>query len=142
MTFICYCFPSRNVTMDNFFTSATLAEKLLEDDLTLARTLRKCKPEIPLVMKPSKQREVHTSKYGFNDNMTMVSYVPKKKKAVFLLSTMHHDKLQDKEKRKSLKLLFIIIKLKEKLIQWTRWFDTTPAKGNKKVANYPVVPHD
>ena len=98
--------------MENVCTSATLAEKLLEDDFSLARTLRKCKPEIPLVMKPSKQREVHSSKYAFNGNMTMVSYVPKQKKDVFLLSTMHHDKLQDKEKQKKLKIIVYYNKTK------------------------------
>ncbi|KAI4804290.1 hypothetical protein KUCAC02_025921 [Chaenocephalus aceratus] len=49
----------RNITMDNFFTSIPLAEKLLEKNLTLVGTLRQNKPDIPPVMKPKQtEREV------------------------------------------------------------------------------------
>ena len=52
-------------------------------------------------MKPSKSREVHSSEFGFNNNLTMVSYCPKKAKAVILLSSMHSDKsVNDGEKKK------------------------------------------
>ncbi|KAJ8394926.1 hypothetical protein AAFF_G00040490 [Aldrovandia affinis] len=85
----------RNITMDNFFTSVPLAEKLLEKNLTIVGTLRQNKADIPPVMKKSKSREVHSSEFGFNGNMTMVSYVTKKGKAVVLLSTMHDDKAVD-----------------------------------------------
>lgn len=85
----------RNITTDNFFTSVPLAEKLLEKNLTIVGTLRQNKPDIPPIMKPSKLREKHCSEFGFNGNMTMVSYVPKKGKAVVLLSTMHDDKAVD-----------------------------------------------
>ncbi|XP_051984398.1 piggyBac transposable element-derived protein 4-like isoform X3 [Xyrauchen texanus] len=85
----------RNITMDNFFTSVPLAEKLLEKNLTIVGTLRQNKQDIPPVMKPSKLREKYSSEFGFNGNMTMVSYVPKKGKAVVLLSTMHDDKAVD-----------------------------------------------
>ncbi|XP_067101197.1 piggyBac transposable element-derived protein 4-like [Osmerus mordax] len=85
----------RNITMDNFFTSVPLAEKLLEKNLTIVGTLRQNKPDIPSVMKPSKLREKHSSEFGFNGNMTMVSYVPKKGKAVVLLSTMHDSRVVD-----------------------------------------------
>ncbi|KAJ4945993.1 hypothetical protein JOQ06_023671, partial [Pogonophryne albipinna] len=85
----------RNITMDNFFTSIPLAEKLLEKNLTLVGTLRQNKPDIPPVMKPNKLREKYSSKFGFCGNMTMVSYVPKKGKAVVLLSTMHDDTAVD-----------------------------------------------
>lgn len=88
-------FIGRNITMDNFFTSIPLAEKLLEKNLTLVGTLRQNKPDIPPVMKPNKLREKYSSKFGFCGNMTMVSYVPKKGKAVVLLSTMHDDTAVD-----------------------------------------------
>ncbi|KAJ4949471.1 hypothetical protein JOQ06_020986 [Pogonophryne albipinna] len=81
--------------MENFFTSIPLAEKLLEKNLTIVGTLRQKKPDIPPVMKPSKSREKHSSESGFSGNMTMVSYVPKKGKAVVLLSTMHDDRAVD-----------------------------------------------
>ena len=85
--------------MDNFFTSVPLAQHLLEKDLTIVGTLRQNKPDIPPLMKPSKSREVHSTEFGFNDSLTMVSYVRKKGKAV-VLSTMHHDKVVDENSRK------------------------------------------
>ncbi|KAI4828458.1 hypothetical protein KUCAC02_022549 [Chaenocephalus aceratus] len=85
----------RIITMENFFTSIPLAEKLLEKNLIIVGTLRQNKPDIPPVMKPSKLREKHSSESGFSGNMTMVSYVPKKGKAIVLLSTMHDDRAVD-----------------------------------------------
>lgn len=38
--------------------------------------------------------------FGFQKNKTLVSYVPRKNKAVILLSTMHHDSKIDVETRK------------------------------------------
>lgn len=84
---------SRNITTDNFFTSVPLAEHLLEKGLTIVGTLRQNKPDIPPVMKASRSREVHSTEFGFNGSMTMISYVRKKGKAVLLLSTMHHSKM-------------------------------------------------
>ena len=69
-----------------------MAEKLLAEDLTVAGTLRKTKPEIPIIMQPSKTKERYSSEFGFKNNMTIMSYVPNKGKAVILLSTMHNDK--------------------------------------------------
>ena len=46
-------------------------------------------------MKASKSRERYNTEFRFKDNTTIVSYVPKKGKAVIMLSTMHHDKAID-----------------------------------------------
>lgn len=90
----------RNITMDNFFTSVPLAVKLLKNNLTIVGTLRQNKPDIPPIMKPYKLRELPSSEFGFHGNMTMVSYVQKKGKAVVLLSTMHDDKAVDDSSQK------------------------------------------
>lgn len=66
--------------MDNFFTSVPLVQHLLEKDLTIVGTLHQNKPDIPPLMKPSKSRGVHSTEFGFNDSLTMVSYVKKKGK--------------------------------------------------------------
>lgn len=82
----------RNVTMDNWFTSVPLAKSLLEEHkLTVVGTLRKNKPEIPRSFQPEKNREATSSLFGFQKDLTLCSYVPKPKKAVLLLSTMHHN---------------------------------------------------
>ena len=90
----------RNVTMDNFFTGVQLAQSLLEKSLTLVGTLRKNKPDIPPIMKATKSRQLHSTEFGFNGNISMASYVPKKGRAVILLSTIHHDRAIDEESRK------------------------------------------
>ena len=57
-------------------------------------------------MKPSKSREVHSSEFGFNNNLTMVSYCPQKAKAIILLSSMHSDKSVDDREKKKTQILF------------------------------------
>ena len=52
-------------------------------------------------MQPLKTKERYSSEFGFKNNMTMVSYVPNKGKAVILLSTMHNDQsIHDGPKKK------------------------------------------
>ena len=82
-----------NVTMDNYFTGVPQAKTMLQRKLTIVGTMKKCKRKIPecLKLKPAKSRETKTSIFGFNNQLTMVSYVPQKSKPVIPLSTMHHE---------------------------------------------------
>ena len=68
----------RNVTMNIYFTGVPLAKTMLQRKLTIVGTMKKCKIEIPECMKPAKSRETKTSIFGFNDQLTMVSYFPQK----------------------------------------------------------------
>jgi len=80
----------RNVTTDNFFTSYQLAKELMKRRLSLVGTVRNNRKELPREMLPDRQREIYSSKFGFTDDgVTLVSYVPKRGKAVVLLSTQH-----------------------------------------------------
>lgn len=81
----------RNVTMDNFFTSLPLAKDLLGWNLSMVGTMKKNKRCIPVEFKASKTREVLSTAFGFGEKMVLCSYVPKKDKAVVLLSTQHND---------------------------------------------------
>lgn len=90
----------RNVVCDNFFTSIPLAEELLHEHTTLVGTLRSNKGEIPPEMMPNRNRPEHSSLFGFADNLTIASYVPKKGKAVVLLSTLHHEDKTEGDKAK------------------------------------------
>ncbi|XP_066946066.1 piggyBac transposable element-derived protein 4-like [Macrobrachium rosenbergii] len=84
-----------NVTFDNWYTSYPRVESLLRDhNLTAVGTLRKNKREIPPEFLVIKNRPPVDSMFGFGDNLTLVSYIPKsrnKKKNVVLVSSMHHD---------------------------------------------------
>lgn len=92
----------RNITMDNYFTTLPLAKHLLSWKLTITGTLRKNKPYIPKEMAANKSREEYSTLFGFHErNIAICSYVPKKKKAVILLSTMHSDtSVSNDEKKK------------------------------------------
>ncbi|KAB0805147.1 hypothetical protein PPYR_02117, partial [Photinus pyralis] len=79
----------RNITMDNWFTSIPLVKKLLDHNLTVIGTIRKNKRELPLEFSQPAERPQHTSMFGFSQGCTLVSYIPKKKKNVLLLSSMH-----------------------------------------------------
>lgn len=72
---------------------------MAQNDLTIVGTLRKNKACIPPNFQPNKTRDIETNVFGFYKNMTLVSYVPKKNRAVIFLSTMHHDKAEDVNKK-------------------------------------------
>lgn len=74
-----YFGSGRGVTTDNFFTSVPLAEELLRHGLTITGTLRANKKEIPAEFAPNSAREEQSSIFGFSNDLTLVSYVPKKK---------------------------------------------------------------
>lgn len=89
------CLPvagsGRNLTIDNWFNSFPLVERMLkEHKITIVGTMKKNKREIPPSFINGK-RPVYDSKFGFKDNTTLVSYIPKKGKTVLLVSSMHDD---------------------------------------------------
>lgn len=82
----------RNITFDNWFTSYPLMIALLSiHKLTSVGTVRKNKRDIPTSFLFIQNRERHSSIFAFKNNITAVSYVPKKLKNVILFSTLHHD---------------------------------------------------
>lgn len=80
----------RNVTVDNFFCSLSLAQQLLDKQLTLVGTMRKNRKELPQQMLITKGRDVFSSLFAFRKDATLVSYCPKKGKVVCLLSSSHN----------------------------------------------------
>lgn len=91
----------RNITCDNYFTDLDLAYNLLSNGLTLVGTVRKNKRFIPKEFQPHKSRDENSSVFGFTKKATLVSYVPKPKKSVIVLSTMHHsEEVSETDKHK------------------------------------------
>lgn len=80
----------RNVTGTNWFTSYDVANDLFLEKITYVGTIKN-KKEIPSSFVTTQGREEYSSKFGFQKNMTLVSYIPKKSKNIILLSTMHND---------------------------------------------------
>lgn len=50
---------------------------------------------MPLEFLPKKSRPVNSTLYGFTEDMTLLSYVPKTSKAVLVISSMHHGAATD-----------------------------------------------
>lgn len=86
---------NRNITGDNWFSSVELVDKLKEHGLTYVGTMRKNKREVPKEFLPHKTRSVGSSIFGFTNDKTLASYIPKKNKSVVMISTMHHNKAID-----------------------------------------------
>ena len=82
-----------NITVENFVTSVQLAKSLIRrlNALTLVGTLRGNKPEVSGPFIITRNRQLHSSLFCFDRNMTLVSYMAKQKKQVLLLSILHHD---------------------------------------------------
>lgn len=78
-----------NITTDNFFTSLKLAMEMLKTKKTLTGTVRSSRKEVPKILVKDKSRELYSNIFIHTPEVTMVSYVPKKRKAVILLSTQY-----------------------------------------------------
>lgn len=75
----------RNITCDNFFTSAELAHELMKKRFTLLGTLRMNRKETPAKCKPHIDRQLLSTKFMFSKHGMIASYVQKKQssKCVF-----------------------------------------------------------
>lgn len=90
----------RNITKNNWYTSYPLSAELLARKTTIVGTIKKNKKEIPPSFISPKSREIHSTFFGFQKKITILSYVSKRKKCVLLLSTMHHgDNILEGEKK-------------------------------------------
>ena len=82
----------RNITADNWFTDIDLVQELKEKQLSYVGILKTNKRQLPLKLVVSNGRKELSSLFGFQKDIMLVSYVPKPKKTVILVSTLHVDK--------------------------------------------------
>lgn len=75
----------RNISMNNFFTSLPLAEDLLSWNLMIVGTLKQNKKYIPEKMRASESQKVLSSLFGYHKNVTICSYMPKRKKNSYIV---------------------------------------------------------
>ena len=81
----------RDIIAENYFIDFALASELLLKKTTYVGTLRKNKSDFSPEFQAYKTRPIGSTFFGFNNNTTLVSFVPKKCKSVLLVSLMHHD---------------------------------------------------
>ena len=80
----------RNITADNFFPSYSLVSQLLSKKLTYVGTVRKNKKFLPLELQTHCSRPKGSSVFDIEENTSTVSYTPKARKSVTLISSMHY----------------------------------------------------
>jgi len=130
---VCQTYGTRTgVTADNFLTSCELAYLSLTRNMTLVGTLRENKSEIPALFLSGKQKEVSSSIFGFSNDLTWVSHVPARNKAVILHSSQHHDDICMGEEKDHKSVIFMhnVIKsvfdvLDQLVREWTCMRSTT-----------------
>lgn len=83
----------RTITTDNVFTDITLAEDLLRNQIFLVGTVRKHKRDLPKSMVNTRSRQRFSCDCLYTTNLTLVSYIPKPRKCIVLLSSSsyHHE---------------------------------------------------
>ena len=85
------CLRGRNISLDRYFTSVSIADWCLQKNITVTGTLRADRKGIPKEMKTESGRAEKSSKWCFSEKKMMISYMDKKKKGkknVLFLTTM------------------------------------------------------
>ena len=93
---------NRNLTIGTWYTSYSLVKSLLDKKITCVGAVSKNNSEIPVQFLPNKNKIVGSSIFGFQKDVTLVSYVPKINTSVILMSTMHHSTIIDEKTKKPL----------------------------------------
>lgn len=102
-----YSNTGRTAIADNFFTTLDGVKRLAVIGLSFVGTIRANKRCIPEEMKKNPDRPVFSTLFGFHENLVSIcSYVPKKNKAVNLISTVHYTKYCEGEAKKPEAILF------------------------------------
>lgn len=92
---------------DNFFTTLNGVKRLASIGISFVGTIRANKRCVPDEMRKKPPRPVLSTLFGFHENLVSIcSYVPKKNKAVNLLSTIHYIKHVDGEAMKPAAITF------------------------------------
>lgn len=102
-----YTNSGRTLVADNFFVTLEGAKRLASLGLALVGTIRSNKRCLPKEMKKDPNRTVLSTLFGFHESLvSLCSYVPKKNKAVNLLSTVHYSKNVEGDALKPEAILF------------------------------------
>jgi len=102
-----YANSGRTIIADNLFVTLNGSKRLASIGLALVGTIRANKRCIPPEMRKDNSRPVLSSLFGFHENLVSIcSYVPKKNRAVNLLSTVHYNKACEGEAKEPLAILY------------------------------------
>ena len=105
----------RNIVCNNFFTSHDLATFLLTKKLTLLGTVRSHRREIPNYVRTLEGRDSFDARsiYDHENKIMVLSYIPKRKKNVILMSSGDHNaEIDDSDTRRPIIITEYYNKLK------------------------------
>ncbi|XP_056092518.1 piggyBac transposable element-derived protein 4-like [Rhinichthys klamathensis goyatoka] len=122
---------------DNFFTSHALSQELLKRKMTMVGTIRRNKPELPPALLATKDRARFSSMFAFTETQCLVSYCPKKRKNVLLLSTLHRDTSVSSRDDKKPQIILDYNKSKGGVDNLDKMVATYTCK--RKTARWPLV---
>lgn len=84
----------RTIIADDFFTTLEAAKQLANIGIRLVGRVRDSRTFLPKEFRKSQSRPVLSSHFGFHENLvSLCSYVPRKNKAINLISTVHRTKI-------------------------------------------------
>ena len=86
-----YFGTGRDIYVDRYFTSHGLVCNLLQQNLTLIRTIVANRREVPSQFKATKGRKIESTKalYDHSNKILLLSYVPKRNRNVLMMSSSH-----------------------------------------------------
>ncbi|XP_069618531.1 piggyBac transposable element-derived protein 4-like [Ranitomeya imitator] len=87
----------RNITADNWFTDFDLIDFLKTKKLSYVGTVRKNKRQLPPDFLYTKGKPQYSTMFGFSNGKILVSYIPRERKNVILVSSLHNDYTIDPE---------------------------------------------
>lgn len=108
----------RNATADNWFTNFDLVDEYKTKKLTYVGTAKKNKSALPPDFVNVKERKQYSSVFGFNNGKVLVYYIPREKKNLILVFSLHDDNTIDPASREQIKpeLITSITQLKVRLM--------------------------
>ena len=126
----------RGRARENFFTSSSFADALLTRQLTYCGTVRKNRQFLPPAILNINHRQVNSSVFAFCNSTTFVSYVPKRRKNVVLLSTQHHNgEIHEEREDKKPEILLHYNKTKGAGLLWISLCELTLVSTIAPMAN-------
>ena len=115
----------RNITADNFFSSYSLVSQLLSKKLTYVGTVRKNKKFLPLEFHTHCSRPMVSSVFGFQENISIVSYTPKVRKSVIFISSLPYEPILAESEPFKPEILQFYNQTKGGLTNWTNLSEPT-----------------
>lgn len=87
----------RTITAGSCFTDFQLIQDLKKENISYIGAVRNKKRQIPSAFVSTRNRDENSSMFAFTDDVTLVSYIPKKGKNVILMSSIKEDDLIEKD---------------------------------------------